>query len=51
MDALPSHELGMTVLMTPYMANFAGNVHGGIDAGGDRRDWRSRALSRVMPGV
>lgn len=29
MDALPSHELGMTVLMTPDMANFAGNVHGG----------------------
>ena len=29
MDAQPSHELGMTVLMTPDMANFAGNVHGG----------------------
>ncbi|MES2718312.1 MAG: acyl-CoA thioesterase [Pseudomonadota bacterium] len=28
-DALPAHELGMTVLMTPDMANFAGNVHGG----------------------
>jgi acyl-CoA hydrolase len=28
-DARPSHELGMTVLMTPDMANFAGNVHGG----------------------
>lgn len=26
---LPSHELTMTVLMTPDMANFAGNVHGG----------------------
>ena len=25
----PSHELSMTVLMTPDMANFAGNVHGG----------------------
>ena len=24
-----SHELGMTVLMTPDMANFAGKVHGG----------------------
>ena len=24
-----SHELSMTVLMTPDMANFAGNVHGG----------------------
>jgi acyl-CoA hydrolase len=29
MNALPSPELGMTVLMTPDMANFAGNVHGG----------------------
>lgn len=26
---LPSHELAMTVLMTPDMANFSGNVHGG----------------------
>lgn len=26
---LPSHQLAMTVLMTPDMANFAGNVHGG----------------------
>ena len=26
---LPRHELSMTVLMTPDMANFAGNVHGG----------------------
>jgi len=26
---LPSHELTMTVLMTPDMANFTGNVHGG----------------------
>jgi acyl-CoA hydrolase len=25
----PSHELTMTVLMTPDMANFSGNVHGG----------------------
>jgi acyl-CoA hydrolase len=25
----PNHELSMTVLMTPDMANFAGNVHGG----------------------
>lgn len=25
----PVHELAMTVLMTPDMANFAGNVHGG----------------------
>jgi acyl-CoA hydrolase len=27
--ALPPHQLSMTVLMTPDMANFAGNVHGG----------------------
>ncbi len=26
---LPSHMLTMTVLMTPDMANFSGNVHGG----------------------
>lgn len=26
---LPSHEISMTVLMTPDMANFTGNVHGG----------------------
>jgi acyl-CoA hydrolase len=26
---LPEHQLTMTVLMTPDMANFAGNVHGG----------------------
>src|SRR5206468_6069773 len=26
---LPKHELTMTVLMTPDMANFTGNVHGG----------------------
>ncbi|WP_269530923.1 acyl-CoA thioesterase [Chitinimonas sp. BJYL2] len=26
---LASHELTMTVLMTPDMANFSGNVHGG----------------------
>ena len=26
---LPEHTLSMTVLMTPDMANFAGNVHGG----------------------
>ena len=25
----PTHELSMTVLMTPDMANFSGNVHGG----------------------
>jgi acyl-CoA hydrolase len=25
----PNHQLAMTVLMTPDMANFAGNVHGG----------------------
>ncbi|KAE9664901.1 acyl-CoA thioesterase, partial [Escherichia coli] len=24
-----SHQLSMTVLMTPDMANFSGNVHGG----------------------
>ncbi|MDO5639412.1 MAG: acyl-CoA thioesterase [Neisseria sp.] len=28
-DALPQHELQMSVLMTPDMANFNGNVHGG----------------------
>ncbi|MDQ8023319.1 MAG: acyl-CoA thioesterase [Moraxellaceae bacterium] len=28
-DGLPSHQLAMTVLMTPDMANFSGNVHGG----------------------
>lgn len=27
---LPSHQLSMTVLMTPDTANFSGNVHGGI---------------------
>lgn len=26
---LPAHQLTMTVLMTPDLANFAGNVHGG----------------------
>ena len=26
---LPKHQLTMTVLMTPDMANFSGNVHGG----------------------
>lgn len=26
---LPSHQLSMTVLMSPDMANFSGNVHGG----------------------
>lgn len=26
---LPSHQLAMTILMTPDMANFSGNVHGG----------------------
>ena len=25
----PAHQLSMTVLMTPDMANFSGNVHGG----------------------
>ena len=29
MTDLPSHQLSMTVLMTPDTANFAGNVHGG----------------------
>ena len=31
LDAMntPNHELSMTVLMTPDMANFSGNVHGG----------------------
>lgn len=29
MHALPQHTLTMTVLMTPDMANFSGNVHGG----------------------
>ena len=26
---LPTHQLSMTVLMSPDMANFSGNVHGG----------------------
>ena len=26
---LPNHQLAMTLLMTPDMANFTGNVHGG----------------------
>ena len=26
---LPNHQLAMTVLMAPDMANFTGNVHGG----------------------
>ena len=26
---LPNHQLAMTLLMTPDMANFMGNVHGG----------------------
>ncbi|ADV00133.1 acyl-CoA thioesterase [Alicycliphilus denitrificans] len=26
---LPAHQLSMTVLMSPDMANFSGNVHGG----------------------
>lgn len=25
----PTHQLSMTVLMTPDMSNFSGNVHGG----------------------
>lgn len=29
MDNTNSHQLTMTILMTPDMANFAGNVHGG----------------------
>lgn len=29
MSQLPAHQLTMTVLMTPDMANFAGDVHGG----------------------
>ena len=29
MSELQSHQLSMTVLMTPDMANFAGKVHGG----------------------
>ena len=29
MDAAFSHQLSMTILMTPDMANFSGNVHGG----------------------
>jgi acyl-CoA hydrolase len=29
MNHLPSHQLTMTVLMTPDMANFSGKVHGG----------------------
>ena len=29
MNTLQSHQLSMTVLMTPDMANFSGKVHGG----------------------
>ncbi len=29
MDDTLSHQLSMTILMTPDMANFSGNVHGG----------------------
>ncbi|MBA3928878.1 MAG: acyl-CoA thioesterase, partial [Xanthomonas sp.] len=29
MESLKSHQLTMTVLMTPDMANFSGKVHGG----------------------
>ena len=29
MDTHPNHQLSMTVLMTPDMANFTGTVHGG----------------------
>lgn len=29
LDLVNRHELSMTVLMTPDMANFSGNVHGG----------------------
>ena len=29
MNDQPAHQLSMTVLMTPDMANFSGNVHGG----------------------
>ncbi|KAF1711321.1 acyl-CoA thioesterase [Pseudoxanthomonas kalamensis DSM 18571] len=29
MESLKSHQLSMTVLMTPDMANFSGKVHGG----------------------
>ncbi|EGV35566.1 acyl-CoA thioesterase [Neisseria weaveri] len=28
-NGLPEHELKMSILMTPDMANFSGNVHGG----------------------
>ena len=28
-ENIPQHELQMSVLMTPDMANFSGNVHGG----------------------
>jgi acyl-CoA hydrolase len=29
MIELPAHQVTMTVLMTPDMANFSGNVHAG----------------------
>ncbi|HTK00841.1 MAG TPA: acyl-CoA thioesterase, partial [Bordetella sp.] len=29
MDEAFSHQLSMTILMTPDMSNFSGNVHGG----------------------
>ena len=43
----PVNELTMTVLMTPDMANFAGNVHGGTILNSSTR-WRThvRAATR-----
>ena len=29
MQTIPNHELHMTTLITPAMANFSGNLHGG----------------------
>ena len=55
---LPAHQLSMTVLMTPDMANFSGNVHGGailklldqvatIGFYGLPLDWLDRYTERV----
>ena len=33
---MPAHQLTMTVLMTPDMANFSGNVHGALGEHGAR---------------
>ena len=44
---LPAHQLTMTVPMTPDMADFAGNVHGGtVD-----HERRPGAVAALHPGT